>query len=199
MPNTYSQIHVHVVFTVARRQNLIHHEFKDNLYRYITGIIQKRGHKLLAINGMPDHVHLLIGFRPEAALSDLIRDVKSFSARHINESGWLCEHFKWQEGFGAFSYSRSDVPAVIRYIRRQEEHHREQTFQEEYLEILQRFEVEYDRRYLFDWIEEGGGDNNSVPGDSASASDNGTSGDSVPDDSAWDAGTRDDPAQQDGA
>lgn len=149
MPDTYTQIHIHIIFAVARRQCLIHAGIKDNLYKYITGIIQQQGHKLLAINGMPDHIHILIGLRPETALSDLVRDIKSSSSKHVNNEKWLQRKFAWQKGYGAFSYARSQLPAVIRYIRNQEEHHSRRTFQEEYLKTLQLFDVEYDPEYVF--------------------------------------------------
>jgi putative transposase len=153
MAHTFTQIHVHLIFAVASRQSLIRNDIKDDLYKYMAGIVQRRGHKVLAINGMPDHVHLLIGFRPEKALSDLVRDLKAFSSKHVNDAGWLRGWFQWQEGFGAFSYTRSHVPAVVRYIMSQEQHHRRRTFREEYLDLLDRFDGEYDLRYVFKWIE----------------------------------------------
>ena len=153
MSNTYTQLLIHVVFAVEGRRSLIHDSFRENLYRYTTGIVQGRGHKLLAINGMPDHIHLLIGLLPDVALSDLIRDVKTFSSRHVNRRGWARGRFTWQAGYGAFSYARSQLSTVIRYIENQEHHHARQTFREEYLKLLDRFNVEYDERYLFRWIE----------------------------------------------
>ncbi|MBS1913158.1 MAG: IS200/IS605 family transposase [Bacteroidetes bacterium] len=154
MANTYTQIHIHLVFAVADRASLIHSGVKDGLYKYMTGVVQRRGHKLLAINGMPDHVHLLIGLRPEMALSSLVRDVKAFSAKHVNDEHWMRNRFGWQVGYGAFSYSKTQIPSVIRYIERREQHHRVLTFREEYLELLKRFEVEYDPNYLFRWIDD---------------------------------------------
>nr|WP_316932338.1 IS200/IS605 family transposase [Hymenobacter terrenus] len=129
MSNTYTQIHLHVVFAVKYRAACIPVVHAERLYRYITGIITERGQKLLAINGMPDYVHLLIGLRPDmAALSDLIRDVKAVSSKFINEQRWLPGNFAWQAGFGAFSYSASQLPAVITYIERQQEHHTIRSF-----------------------------------------------------------------------
>ncbi len=152
MANTYTQIYIQLVFAVHGRQNLIAPSCREELHKYITGIVQKREHKLLSIFCMPDHAHLLIGMRPSMAISDLARDIKAGSSKFINERGWIKSKFNWQEGFGAFSYSRSQIDNVAKYILNQEEHHRKKTFQEEYLDFLKRFEVDYDERYLFEWI-----------------------------------------------
>jgi REP element-mobilizing transposase RayT len=149
MANTFTQIHIHVVFTVQDRACVIRNEWKEDLYRYITGIIQKHGHKVLAINGMPDHIHILIGMRPTQSLSDLMQMVKGDSSKWINSHQKVRGHFTWQEGYGAFSYSKSQVPTVIEYIRNQEQHHRARTFLDEYREILTKFEVEFDERFVF--------------------------------------------------
>lgn len=122
--------------------------WKDELYKYMTGIISSNEHKVLAIGGMPDHIHILIGMRPHQALSGLLKEVKGSSSKWINERRFLRSHFTWQEGYGAFSYSKSDLPKVLSYIQHQEEHHRIKTFQEEYLDMLQAFEVNYDERYI---------------------------------------------------
>ncbi len=151
MANTFTQRYIHLVFAVDQRQKLIQDRFKPELYRFITGIIRQRGQKLIAINGMPDHVHLLVGLRPEMALSNLVRDIKAFSSGHVNTERWVRGTFRWQEGFGAFSYSRSQIASVVRYIENQEQHHRRMNFREEYLDLLRAFEVEYDERYLFRW------------------------------------------------
>ncbi len=153
MANTYTQIHIQVVFAVQNRKSLIPTERKEELYRYMTGIIQNHGHKLLAINGMPDHVHILFGMRPAQALSDLMKQVKQNSSKWINERGFMRGRFSWQEGFGAFSYSKTDLPKVQAYIRDQEEHHRRRTFHDEYLELLKAFDVEHDERYIFSPVE----------------------------------------------
>lgn len=149
MANTYTQIHLQLVFCVQNRESLIHVNWKQELYRYMTGIIQNSGHKVLQINGMPDHVHILIGMRPTEALSGLMKKVKSDSSEWINSRRFVRGKFRWQEGFGAFSYSKSDLPNVIRYIQNQEQHHAKQTFREEYLDILRKNEVEFDDRYVF--------------------------------------------------
>lgn len=154
MANTYSQIYIQVVFAVAGRASVIPGEHKDELHRYVTGIVTRRGQKLIAINSMPDHVHLLIGLKPDCALSDLVGDVKAASSKLIHERQWVPGRFAWQEGFGAFSYSHSQLGDVIRYIQQQEEHHAKRTFAQEYREFLERFEIMYDPRYVFTSVEE---------------------------------------------
>jgi REP element-mobilizing transposase RayT len=149
MANTYTQIYLHVVFAVEGRQNLIAPEHNDELQKYITGVVTAQRHKLIAINNMPDHLHLLVGLRPDAALSDLLRDVKAGSSKFINERRWVMGRFSWQEGFGAFSHARSQLGAVIRYIQNQQKHHAKKSFRDEYLELLEKFGVEYDRKYIF--------------------------------------------------
>ncbi|MHA6279816.1 IS200/IS605 family transposase [Salinimicrobium sp. CAU 1759] len=149
MPNTYTQIHLHFIFAVKFRQGQIQPHWKERLYQYITGIIRKNGHKLLIINGMPDHLHLLVGFRTEQSISSLMQDVKASSSKWINEEKLTKEKFAWQEGYGAFSYSRSQVPRLIRYIENQEEHHRKKTFKQEYITILEELEIPYDSKYIF--------------------------------------------------
>lgn len=149
MANTYSQIHIQVVFAVEARQCLIRPEFKEELQKYITGIISERQQKLLAIHCMPDHTHILIGLKPSIALSDLVRDIKSGSANFINGKRWVVGRFSWQEGFGAFSYGHSQIPAVARYIQDQVKHHSRRSFRDEYLEFLKRFEIEHDERFIF--------------------------------------------------
>ena len=153
MPNTYSQIYIQIVFAVEGRQNLIFPEWREQLHRYITGIIKKRGQKLIAIFCMPDHVHILIGITPSIAISDLVRDIKAGSSNFINEKKWVRGHFNWQEGFGAFSYSRSQIAAVSDYILDQENRHSRSSFKDEFMGLLNKFEVEYEEKYLFDWID----------------------------------------------
>jgi putative transposase len=153
MANTYTQIYIQVVFAVRNRAALISPQWKERLHKYITGIVQNRGHKLLAINSMPDHLHIFIGMKPDEALSDLVRDVKRDSTNFVNQEIRPRGKFGWQEGFGAFSYSRSDIDAVVKYILHQEEHHRRRTFREEYETFLKEFAVEYDTRYVFEYFE----------------------------------------------
>ena len=153
MPGTFSQIYIQVVFAVKGRESLIQSSWEEKLYKYITGIVQNKEQKMLAINGMPDHIHFLIGMKPSCGLSDLVREIKKSSNEFIKEQK-LCEHkFNWQEGYGAFSYSHSNLNNVIAYIMNQKEHHRKKTFKEEYVELLQKFEIEHKPEYLFDWIE----------------------------------------------
>ncbi|HVW97909.1 MAG TPA: IS200/IS605 family transposase [Mucilaginibacter sp.] len=149
MANTYTQIHIQCVMAVKYRASLIHPDWKDQLQKYITGIVQNYGHKMLAINNMPDHLHLFFGFRPNQSLSDLMRIVKSESSRWINDKQFTPAIFNWQEGYGAFSYSRSHVQKVIEYVLNQEEHHRHKTFIEEYEQFLTQFEIDYNERYIF--------------------------------------------------
>ena len=149
MANTYTQIHVQFVFAVKYRNGLIIPSLKEELYQYISGIIKHHNHKLLAINGMPDHVHIFIGMRPTQSISDLMQDIKGSSSKWINEKKFLKVKFEWQEGYGAFSYSKSHVDNVINYIKNQEEHHKKESFRDEYLNILNRFEVDYDEKYIF--------------------------------------------------
>lgn len=150
MANTFSQITIHLVFAVKGRQRLIFPDRKEELQKYITGIVRNQGQKLIAIHCMPDHSHILIGLRPSKCLSDLVREIKTGSADHINKNSWVREHFAWQEGFGAFSYAHDDLPNVIRYIENQEEHHKKRTFREEFLACLKEFEMTVDERYLFE-------------------------------------------------
>jgi putative transposase len=154
MANTYSQIYVHVVFAVEGRQSLIRPQYNDELQKYITGIVSGQSQKLIAINNMPDHVHMLIGQKPSVALSDLIRDIKAASSGFINDRRWVVGRFSWQEGFGAFSYSHSQLSTVIRYIQNQQAHHQRTSFREEYVELLKRFNVAHDQRYVFQFVED---------------------------------------------
>jgi REP element-mobilizing transposase RayT len=153
MANTYSQIYIQIVFAVESRQNLLDPIHNDELQKYITGIVTAQRHKLIEINNMPDHVHLLVGQRPDSNLSDLVGDIKSGSTNFINRQRWVRGRFNWQEGFGAFSYSRSQLDKVVRYIRNQQRHHRSRSFRDEYLNLLRRFDVQYDERYVFKFIE----------------------------------------------
>ena len=154
MANTYTQIYIHVVFAVEGRHNLIKPEHNDELQKYITGIVSAQKQKLIAINNMPDHMHVLLGIKPDIALSDLVRDMKAGSSKFINEKRWVMGRFSWQEGFGAFSYSRSQLGTVIRYIENQQRHHAKKSFREEYVELLEKFNVDYDPRYIFKTSEE---------------------------------------------
>jgi putative transposase len=149
MANTFTQIHIHAVFSVQNRECIIGNQWKDELYKYISGTLQNHHHKLLAINGMPDHLHILFGMRPTQSLSDLLQDIKGSSSKWINNRKFVRGKFSWQEGYGAFSYSKSQLPQVIQYIERQQEHHKKKYFIEEYKELLDGFGVEYDEQFIF--------------------------------------------------
>ncbi len=154
MANTYTQIYIQIVFTVKGRQNLIPAQHKEELYKYISGIIRERKSKNICIGGMPDHIHIFVGLNPDISVSGLVRDIKAGSSGFINKNRWMRGRFEWQEGYGAFSYSRSQINAVCKYVNSQERHHNRKTFKEEYLEMLMKFNIEYNDKYLFDWIEE---------------------------------------------
>ncbi len=153
MAGTYSKIYLQVVFAVKGRQNLIHKSWRDDLHKYISGIITAKGHKSIIVNGVADHIHCFIGFKPAMAISDLVRDIKNNSSKFINESGFIKGKFEWQVGYGVFSYSQSHVERVYNYILNQEQHHTKKSFKEEYLEYLNEFEIDFMKEYLFDWIE----------------------------------------------
>lgn len=137
-------------FAVKGRQNLISKKWKDEIYKYITGIITNQKQKLIAINGMPDHIHILVGIKPNISLSDLVPDIKSNSSKFINEQKWINGKFEWQTGFGAFSYGHSQLTPVIKYIENQEEHHKTKTFKEEYITFLKLFNIDFKNEYIFD-------------------------------------------------
>ena len=149
MANTYTQIYIHVVFAVEGRQNLIKPVYNDELQKYITGIVASQNHKLIAINNMPDHLHLLMGVRPDASLSDLVGDVKAFSAKFITQNRWVAGRFSWQEGYGAFSVSTSVLPTVRRYIQTQEAHHKKMTFDDEFIALLRKHGIAFDPKFVF--------------------------------------------------
>ena len=148
MANTFTQIYIHFVFAVQNRTSLIQPEWKDELYKYITGIVQKNGHKLLSINGVANHIHVFIGYKPHQSIPDLMQDVKGSSSKWINEREFVKGKFTWQEGYGAFSYSYSQVDIVSKYIYKQEQHHKKKTFQEEYTQMLKNFNVTFDEKYI---------------------------------------------------
>src|SRR3569833_310695 len=148
MPNTYTQLYIHFVFAVKYRKALINEEWESHLQKYIAGIVQNNGHKLLAINTVPDHLHLFTGLNPTQSISELMRLVKGDSSEFINAKELTTRKFQWQEGYGAFSNSRSQIDGVVKYILNQKEHHRKKTFREEYIEILMHNDVEYDEKYI---------------------------------------------------
>jgi len=153
MANTYSQIYIQIVFAVKNRHSLIQPNWERELFKYITGIIQNKGQKMLSINGTSNHIHFLIGMKPSCCLSDLVREIKKSSNSFIKEKKFTNFKFQWQEGFGAFSYSHSQLSDVIKYIEKQKEHHRKRTFKEEYLAFLKAFKIDFKDEYVFHWID----------------------------------------------
>ncbi|KHJ38941.1 transposase [Pedobacter glucosidilyticus] len=153
MAGTYAQIYIQYVFAVKGRQNILQLPWRIEVFKYISGIIEAKGQKSIIVNGVTDHVHVFVGLKPSMNISDLIRDIKNNSSKFINQQGWVKGKFSWQEGYGAFSYAHSQVDNVYQYISNQEEHHQKKTFKEEYLDFLQKFEVKYDDRYIFDDLE----------------------------------------------
>ena len=153
MKATYSQIYIQYVFAVKGRVNLLLKPWREDVFRYIGGIITAKKHKLIIVNGVEDHVHVFVGLNPAASVSDLVRDIKNNSSNFINQQKYIQGKFSWQEGYGAFSYSKSQLEKVYTYILNQETHHQKSGFKEEYLDFLKKFELDYDERYLFDWIE----------------------------------------------
>jgi REP element-mobilizing transposase RayT len=152
MPNTYTQLYIQFVFAVKGRESLIHKTWQNELYQYITGIVQNNKSKLIAINGTADHIHIFIGYKPSVSIPDLVKDIKVASTLWVNDKQLVKGRFSWQEGYGAFSYSRSPLDLVCKYIANQESHHQKKTFREEYIEFLKQFEVDYSEKYLFDFI-----------------------------------------------
>lgn len=153
MPGTFSQIYIQVVFAVKGRQNLISAKWKEELNKYIAGIIKGKEQKPIIVNGMPDHIHAFIGLRPAMRVADIVRDIKSNSSNFINDKKFVQGKFCWQEGYGAFSYSHSHIGKVYDYILNQEAHHQKKTFRQEYHALLEKFEVPFDERYLFEWYD----------------------------------------------
>ena len=153
MAGTFSQMYVQVVFAVKGRENLIKKEFRTEVFEYIAGIIKGKNQKPIIVNGVGDHVHVFVGLRPSMSVSDLVRDIKNNSSNFINSRKFVKDKFAWQEGFGAFTYGQSQIDSVFKYISNQEAHHQKKTFKEEYIDILEKFQVKYDEKYLFDWIE----------------------------------------------
>jgi len=153
MPNTYSQLYIQIVFAVKGRQSFIVENIREETQKYMPGIIAAKKQKLYAIYCMPDHTHILISMQPNIAISDLVRDIKANSSAWIKNKFSCCSSFAWQEGFGAFSYSKSQSQQVVNYILNQPEHHRKKTFREEYIEFLKVYEIEFDNRYLFEFYD----------------------------------------------
>ena len=153
MNGTFSKIYIQIIFAVKGRESLIKTEWEEKLYKYITGIVKNKKQKMIAINGMPDHLHFFIGMSPSCCLSDLVREIKKSSNDFIKENRFTKFNFNWQEGYGAFSYSHSHIDNVYQYIMNQKQHHKAKSFKEEYMEFLKKFKIDFKEEYLFDWIE----------------------------------------------
>jgi len=153
MANTYTKIYIHLIFAVQNREALISPEWESQLYKYITGIVQNKGQKMLAINGTQSHVHLFLGLQPDCVVSNLVREIKKSSNAFIKDKQFTRFRFHWQSGFGAFSYADSQIDSVVKYIMNQKEYHTKKTFKEEYIAFLDIFQVDYDPKYLYEWIE----------------------------------------------
>lgn len=151
--STYSQLYIQVVFAVKYRQALIKPHFEEKLYQYITGIVQGKGQKMLAINGVSNHIHIFMNIKPSCCIADLVREIKKSSNTFINENQFTPFKFQWQEGYGVFSYSHSQIDRVAKYVMNQKEHHRKKTFKDEYLEMLNKMKIKYEDKYLFDFLE----------------------------------------------
>lgn len=153
MPNTFSQIYLQFVFAVKHRQSLIPAAHKEELHKYITGLVQNRKAKMLAIHCMPDHAHVFVGFKPTILIADFVKEIKVESNEFINDKKWIATKFSWQEGYGVFSYSHSHIDNVVKYVLNQEQHHRKKTFRQEYVDFLQKFEIPFEERFLFDFFD----------------------------------------------
>jgi len=152
MAGSYSQIYLQIVISVYGRRDLLRKPWREEVFKYISGIITAKGQKSIIVNGVEDHVHIFVGLKPSMRISDLVRDIKNNSSKFINEQGFLNSKFSWQKGYGVFSYSQSAVSNVYKYIANQEAHHQKQSFKDEYLDFLKQFEVEYEDQYLFEWV-----------------------------------------------
>lgn len=153
MPNTFSQIYLQFVFAVKHRQSLIPAAHKEELHKYITGLVQNRKAKMLAVHCMPDHAHVFVGFKPTILIADFVKEIKVESNEFINDKKWIATKFSWQEGYGVFSYSHSHIDNVVKYVLNQEQHHRKKTFRQEYVDFLQKFEIPFEERFLFDFFD----------------------------------------------
>lgn len=153
MAGTFSQIYIQYVFAVKGRENLLQKPWRDEVFKYIAGIIKEKNQKAIIVNGVTDHVHVFVGLKPSMNISDLVRDIKNNSSKFINEQRFLKGKFSWQEGYGAFSYAHSQIESVYQYILKQEEQHMKKTFKEEYLDFLQKFKIDYSEKYLFEWLD----------------------------------------------
>ena len=152
-PGVFTQLYVHLVFSPKYRDRLLRKEIRPEIFRYISGIITHRKHKSIIINGMSDHIHILVGLNPNDKISDLVGTIKRSSSIFINSRGWFRGKFQWQDGYGAFSYGKSQLNRIYNYIKNQESHHKKHNFREEYTELLKRFGIKYSEKYLFEFFD----------------------------------------------
>jgi len=150
-PGSYTQLYIQLVIAPKFREPLLKKEYREIIIKYMCGNLKNKGHKPIIINGVSDHLHILVGLNPTISISDLVRDLKRSASLFINEKRWFSKPFQWQSGYGAFSYSRSHLPRIYRYIENQEKHHRKATFQKEYVKLLKKYEIEFDKQFLFDF------------------------------------------------
>jgi putative transposase len=153
-PGTFTQLYVHFVFAVKNRDAVLNKNIRERVFEYMSGIVREINHKSLIIGGVSDHVHVFVGINPVKSIADTARDLKRSSSLFINKEKLCLGHFEWQDGYGAFTYSRSQIKDVYEYIKNQEEHHRKKTFQSEYIDFLKKFEVDYDERFLFEFLDD---------------------------------------------
>ncbi len=152
-PGVFSQLYIQIVFSPSHRDRLLRKDFRKDVFKYMSGIATNMKHKSIIINGVSDHVHIFLGMNPSISISDTVWELKRSSSLYINSKNWLNDKFNWQEGYGTFSYSKSHIDNVYKYILNQEEHHKKKTFREEYIDFLEKFEIEYDERYLFEFFD----------------------------------------------
>ena len=150
MANTFHQLYVQIVFSVKRRESLIPKTHREEIHKYITGIINNNKCKMIAINSVEDHIHIFVGLKPTVSISNLVKDIKTSTTELIKDKRWTKSKFNWQDGYGAFSYSHSHIDKVVKYINNQENHHRKQSFAQEYKEFMERFDIDHDEKYLLD-------------------------------------------------
>jgi putative transposase len=153
MAGTFTKIYIQLVFAVKGRENIIQKSWRDELHKYISGIITEKNQKSIIVNGVEDHVHCFIGLKPNMSISDLVRDIKNNSSKFINDRKFIRGKFQWQEGYGAFSHSHSQIEQVYNYILNQEKHHKKKSFREEYIDFLTKYEIDFKPEYLFEWLE----------------------------------------------
>ena len=151
-PGTYTQLYIQIVFAIKNREAILKKEIRYRVFEYMSGIISQMGHKSIIVNGVSDHVHILVGLDPKYSISDTVHDIKRSSSLFINNEKLLNQKFNWQDGYGAFSYSRSHLDKLYNYILKQEEHHKHNTFKDEYISLLKSYGVEYDYKYLFEFL-----------------------------------------------